>query len=79
MSTNTDMLWSMQQEILALGRENDRLRHGQAIEGDYVCPDSLKWTQARALIKEAVEQFNDGLNIGLGWVARAERLLDERD
>lgn len=31
----------------------------------------------RKLIREAVEDFNRGLNIGLGWVARAERLLGD--
>lgn len=29
------------------------------------------------LLKEAIDLFNDGLNIGLGWVARAERLLGQ--
>lgn len=28
------------------------------------------------LVREAIELFNDGLNIGLGWVARAERIID---
>lgn len=31
----------------------------------------------RKLIREAIELFNDGLHIGLGWVARAERLLGD--
>lgn len=33
-------------------RESDRLRHGQAIEGDFVCPDSLALTAAQARIAE---------------------------
>lgn len=31
----------------------------------------------RKLIREAIDLFNDGLHIGLGWVARAERLLGD--
>lgn len=30
-----------------------------------------------ALLQEAVDDFNVGLPVGLGWVARVERLLEE--
>ena len=31
----------------------------------------------KKLLREAVKDFNDGLNVGMGWVARAERLLGD--
>jgi hypothetical protein len=35
-------------EIVSLRRENDRLRHGNTIEGDFVCPNELALSQALA-------------------------------
>lgn len=37
-----------QAKIDAAVREADRLRHGVAIEGDFVCPDALEVTALRA-------------------------------
>ena len=43
-------------ELLAATREADRLRHGMAVEGDFVCPDSLALNDARAESQEAKVQ-----------------------
>lgn len=49
----------LRKELEATIREADRLRHGRDIEGDHVCPDALRATEAErhlATLQAAAEQ-----------------------
>ena len=41
--------------LAASQREADRLRHGEPIESDYICPDSLALTECRASLARCME------------------------
>lgn len=43
--------YKLEEKIKALGREADRLRHGDTIEGDFVCPDTLRMTDLESVLK----------------------------
>ena len=43
--------------VAELERELERWRHGQQVEGDYVCPDSLALTELRRMVRETLEDI----------------------
>lgn len=61
---------TIRRDLAATQREADRLRHGLAIEGDYVCPNALERDRLRA----EVAQTRDLLT----RAAEAGRVTDEQ-
>jgi hypothetical protein len=43
----------------SLERELERWRHGVTVEGDYVCPDSLRMTELGAALRRMVDEADD--------------------
>lgn len=60
----------------AAERMADRLRHGQEIESDYICPDSLRANEAERRLN--ADDWSDDIRLRAALVA-ADRLTDERD
>lgn len=46
-------------DLAATQREADRLRHGLAIEGDYVCPNALRADGLREQVAQALALLDD--------------------
>jgi DNA repair ATPase RecN len=78
---------------IAIGHELERWRHGNTIEGDFVCPDSLQLTDARKEIEQlkqerrrlydSLNEFDDELGhsvfMSAGWKRLAKLATVERD
>lgn len=60
-------------------REAERLRHGAAVEGDFVCPDSVRALELETVLREVIPQsmggYPDLFYPPGGWEAWEERAL----
>ena len=53
--TAARMYSELLRDFMAQLRELERLRHGDTIESDFICPDSLAFTNAEATIRKLFE------------------------
>ena len=71
--TERDQWWRAKLE--AAERELERWKHGEQVEGDYVCPDSVALTEAQSRISDLEHGFDTASRV----LARtASKLLDTR-
>lgn len=67
-------------DLAAANRELERWRHGVTVEGDFVCPDSVALTEARAeadrmrAVYEAAVKWREA-KLGGGWLVGADAEL----
>lgn len=61
--------------LLEQGRELERWKHGEQIEGDYVCPDSLALTEAR----KELDAMRNAAPDRAGLVATIVKVVADRD
>ena len=54
----------LEAELAATNRELERWRHGVMVEGDYVCPDSLRRTKLEGVIREQADAAFAASNLG---------------